>query len=106
MPSTPGDVKSTTQLKTYKCELRQAYEKKDLYKARLTFFVNDTLQHKIAETASDKPPQGKLAMSEIVRRAIKKVPGLILNLLNDTNLSEFLAQKVVSWRESVCLLDA
>ncbi|EFO2099629.1 hypothetical protein DP033_13930 [Escherichia coli] len=72
-------------MKTYKCELRQAYEKKDLYKARLTFFVNDTLQHKIAETASDKPPQGKLAMSEIVRRAIKKVPGLILNLLNDTN---------------------
>ncbi|KZO63530.1 hypothetical protein AAW06_05880 [Escherichia coli] len=56
-----------------------------MYKARLTFFVNDTLQHKIAETASDKPPQGKLAMSEIVRRAIKKVPGLILNLLNDTN---------------------
>ncbi len=81
-------------------------KKKDLYKVRLTFFVNDTLQDKIAETASDKPPQVKLVTSESVYGLTKKVPGLILNLLNDTNLSEFLAQKVVSWRESVCLLDA
>lgn len=85
MPSTPGDVKSTTWLKTYKCELRQAYEKKVLYKVCLIFFVSDNLQKKIAETASDKPPQGKLVTTESIGWATKKVPGLILNLLNDTN---------------------
>jgi hypothetical protein len=72
-------------LKTYKCELRQAYEKKVLYKVRLIFFVSDNLQKKIVETASDKPPQGKLVTTESIGWAIKKVPGLILNLLNDTN---------------------
>ncbi|KDT64393.1 hypothetical protein AB18_0992 [Escherichia coli 3-267-03_S1_C1] len=36
-------------------------------------------------TASDKPPQGKLVTTESIGWATKKVPGLILNLLNDTN---------------------
>ena len=85
MPNTPGDVKSTTELKTYKCELRQAYEKKVLYKVRLIFFVSDNLQKRIAVTASDKPPQGELVTAESIGWATKKVPGLILNLLNDTN---------------------
>ncbi|PAX44025.1 hypothetical protein CI257_08560 [Escherichia coli] len=53
-------------MKTYKCELRQAYEKKVLYKVRLIFFVSDNLQKKIAETASDKPPQGKLVTTESI----------------------------------------
>ncbi|ABG68976.1 hypothetical protein BJK34_15910 [Escherichia coli] len=56
-----------------------------MYKVRLIFFVSDNLQKKIAETASDKPPQGKLVTTESIGWATKKVPGLILNLLNDTN---------------------
>ncbi|RCB41049.1 hypothetical protein C6A47_05335 [Escherichia coli] len=72
-------------MKTYKCELRQAYEKKVLYKVCLIFFVSDNLQNKIAETASDKPPQVKLVTAESIGWTSKKVPGLILNLLNDTN---------------------
>ncbi|VEW08323.1 conserved hypothetical protein [Escherichia coli] len=59
-------------MKTYKCELRQAYEKKVLYKVRLIFFVSDNLQKKIVETASDKPPQGKLVTTESIGWAIKK----------------------------------
>ncbi|ANP06607.1 hypothetical protein PU33_10780 [Escherichia coli] len=56
-----------------------------MYKVCLIFFVSDNLQKKIAETASDKPPQGKLITTESIGWTTKKVPGLILNLLNDTN---------------------
>ncbi|AIZ93784.1 hypothetical protein BK376_07870 [Escherichia coli] len=56
-----------------------------MYKVCLIFFVSDNLQKRIAETASDKPPQGKLVTTESIGWATKKVPGLILNLLNDTN---------------------
>ncbi|EFS15196.1 hypothetical protein SGP15004_25140 [Shigella flexneri] len=48
-------------------------------------FVSDNLQKKNAETASDKPSQGKLVTTESIGWATKKVLGLILNLLNDTN---------------------
>ncbi|MCH6814946.1 hypothetical protein BEC61_18380 [Escherichia coli] len=56
-----------------------------MYKVCLIFFVSDNLQNKIAETASDKPPQVKLVTAESIGWTSKKVPGLILNLLNDTN---------------------
>ncbi|PFF96150.1 hypothetical protein CRH02_11420 [Escherichia albertii] len=56
-----------------------------MYKVRLTYFVKEPLRRKIAETASDKPPHGKLVTTESIQCVIKKVLGLILNLLNDTN---------------------
>ncbi|GLG61754.1 hypothetical protein SGP16001_22750 [Shigella flexneri] len=43
-------------------------------------FVSDNLQKKNAETASDKPSQGKLVTTESIGWATKKVLGLILNL--------------------------
>ncbi|KOA35558.1 hypothetical protein AC067_08110 [Escherichia coli] len=56
-----------------------------MYKVCLIFFVSGNLQRKIAETASDKTSQGILVTTESIGWATKKVPGLLLNLLNDTN---------------------
>jgi len=50
-------------------------------------------------TAPDKHFRKITRMKERVIDRVKKMPGKILNLLNDTSLSEFSGQKTVWWAE-------
>ncbi|AUW00019.1 hypothetical protein C3400_19060 [Klebsiella oxytoca] len=61
---------------------------------------------KSREAASDKHFNKNAVPESPSHARAKKIPGLILNSVNDTGLSEFLAQKVVCLAERYFLPDA
>ncbi|PSI98925.1 hypothetical protein C6400_16710 [Klebsiella michiganensis] len=61
---------------------------------------------KSREAASDKHFNKNAVQESPSRARAKKIPGLILNSVNDTGLSEFLAQKVVCLADRYFLPDA
>ena len=64
-PITPGDVKSTTSLETYKCELRQAYEKK-----RVVYAIFNKYVEKLIDIKYREPHQTSI-LSKISRKIVE-----------------------------------
>ena len=71
-PITPGDVKSTTSLETYKCELRQAYEKKRVVYAIFNKYVENLNDVKHPEPHQTSVPLKIIHKIEEIKKLQKK----------------------------------
>ncbi|KDE37479.1 hypothetical protein AW40_02585 [Kosakonia radicincitans UMEnt01/12] len=93
-------------METYKCELRQAYEKKGFV---YTIFNNSAVILSDAIKLKSAPRRLCRCILRIKCKSnlqAKIIPGILLNLLNDTNLSEFLSRNAVSQPGDHGVLDA